>query len=69
MKVNKMTIEYQVTRSRDYQSVRMGGAVEVEIAEGEELKEGFDKARRWLTNQVNAAAEEELDNILFGPQK
>ena len=69
MKVTKMTIEYQVTRSRDFQSVRMGGAVEVEVKDGEDLKENFDKAKRWLTNQVNAAAEEELETIVFGPQK
>lgn len=69
MKMNKMTIEYQVTRSRDYQSVRLGAAVEVEIAEGEDRKECFAKARTWLSNQVNAAAEEELENVVFGTRK
>jgi hypothetical protein len=69
MKVSKMTIEYQVTRSRDYQSVRMGGSVEVELEEGEDLKERFDKARKWLSAQVNAAAEDELEIIVFGGKK
>lgn len=69
MKVSRMTIEYQVTRSRDYQSVRIGGSVEVELEDGEDLKERFDKARKWLAGQVNAAAEDELESIVFGPNK
>lgn len=64
MKMTKMTVEYQVTRSRDYQSVRLGGAVEIEIGPDEDKKECFTRTRQWLANQVNAAAEEELENVL-----
>ena len=66
MKMTKMTVEYQVTRSRDYQSVRLGGAVEVEMEPGEDKKACFEKARTWLAAQINAAAEEELEHVLFG---
>jgi hypothetical protein len=47
----------------------MGGSVEVELEEGEDLKERFDKARKWLSAQVNAAAEDELEIIVFGGKK
>jgi hypothetical protein len=69
MKVTTLTIDYQVTRSRDFQSVRVGGSVQIELAEGEDKKECFEKARRWLAGQINVAAEEELDRVIFGPLK
>lgn len=69
MKVTTLTIDYQVTRSRDFQSVRVGGSVQLELSEGEDKKECFEKARRWLSGQINTAAEEELERVLFGPLK
>lgn len=69
MKVTTLTIDYQVTRSRDFQSVRVGGSVQIELADGEDKKECFEKARRWLAGQINIAAEEELDRVIFGPLK
>lgn len=69
MKVTMLTIDYQVTRSRDFQSVRLGGSVQLEIADGDDKKECFEKARRWLANQVNTAAAEELDHVIFGDLK
>jgi len=67
MKVTTLTVDYQVTRSRDYQSVRLGGSVQLELGEGDDKKECLEKARRWLAGQLNAAAEEELGNVLYGP--
>lgn len=69
MKVTTLTIDYQVTRSRDFQSVRVGGSVQLELAESDDKKECFEKARRWLSGQINTAAEEELERVLFGPRK
>lgn len=69
MKVTTLTIDYQVTRSRDFQSVRLGGSVQLELADGEDKKECFEKARRWLANQVNVAAAEELDHVIYGDLK
>lgn len=68
MKVTQMVVDYQVTRSRDFQSVRLGGAVKLEIGEGDDKKECLEKARRWLAGQLNPAAQEELEVILFGPK-
>lgn len=67
MKVTTLSVDYQVTRSRDFQSVRLGGSVQLEIAEGDDKRECLEKARRWLAGQLNAAAEEELSNVLYGP--
>jgi hypothetical protein len=69
MKVTTLTVDYQVTRSRDFQSVRLGGSVALELTEGDDKKECLEKARRWLAGQLNAAADEELENVLFGPRK
>ncbi len=68
MKVTEIVVDYQVTRSRDFQSVRLGGAVKLEIVESDDKKECIEKARRWLAGQLNAAAQEELEIILFGPK-
>ena len=68
MKVTTITVDYQVTRSHDYQSVRLGGAITLELGEGDDKKECVEKARRWLAGQLNAASQEELENVLFGPR-
>ena len=68
MKVTQIVVDYQITRSRDFQSVRLGGVVTLEIDEGDDKKECFEKARRWLAGQLNPAAQEELEVILFGPK-
>lgn len=68
MKVTTLVVDYQVTRSRDFQSVRLGGSVSLELTDGDDKKECLDKARRWLAGQLNAAAQEELNIVLFGPQ-
>lgn len=69
MKVTTITVDYQVTRSRDFQSVRLGGSVSLELIETDDKKECLEKARRWLAGQLNTASEQELDNVLFGPQE
>jgi hypothetical protein len=68
MKISEIEIDYQVTRSRDLQSVRLGGSVKMQITEGDDKKECVEKARRWLAGQLNAAAQEELEIVLFGPK-
>lgn len=68
MKVTEIEIDYQVTRSRDFQSVRLGGSVKMELTESDDKKECVEKARRWLAGQLNDAAQEELENVLFGPK-
>ncbi len=67
MKVTTLTVDYQVTRSRDFQSVRLGGSVALELTESDDKKECREKARRWLAGQLNTASEQELENVIFGP--
>jgi hypothetical protein len=68
MKVTQLVVDYQVTRSHDFQSVRLGGAVKLDLSEGDDKRECLEKARRWLARQLNPAAQEELEVILFGPK-
>jgi hypothetical protein len=66
MRMTKMTISLEVKRSAQYQSVGCSGSVEVELEEGEDRAAAFDKARRWLSDQVAPAADAELDRVLYG---
>lgn len=43
MKVTSLVVDYQVTRSRDFQSVRLGGSVGLELAETDDKKECLEK--------------------------
>jgi len=67
MKVTEIEIDYQVTRSHSYQSVRLGGSMRIQLDEGDDKKEIIEKSRRFLANNLNIAAQEELENVLFGP--
>jgi hypothetical protein len=67
MKVTTLTVDYQVTRSREFQSVRLGGSMEIQLGEGDDKREIIEKARKFLANNLNPAAEEELNTLLFGP--
>jgi len=66
MKIQTITIEYQITRSRDYQSVRIGGAVTIQLADGEKPGEAFDNAESFLIRKCNSAADTALVQLLFG---
>ena len=63
-KVTSFTVSYCVSRSERYQSVKIEAGLEATIGEGEDLKAEMQKARRWLANQCNQAAEEELGRVL-----
>lgn len=67
-KLTSLTISYEVARSRDFQSVRCGGSATIELADGENKTEAVDSTRRWLSAQMNYAAQEELETVLFGPK-
>jgi hypothetical protein len=67
-RLTEMTVGYEVARSRDFQSVRCSGSVTFELIEGEDKTEAITKTRRWLAAQMNDSAQEELENVLFGPK-
>ena len=60
MKVTQIVVEYQVSRSQSYQSVRLGASATVEIAEGEDKKLAIEKTTCWLANLLNPQADEAL---------
>jgi hypothetical protein len=60
MKITQLVVDYQITRSRDFQSVRMGASATVEIAEGDDKKAAIEKTTRWLANCLNPQADEAL---------
>lgn len=60
MKITQIVIDYQVTRSRDFQSVRLGASATVEIADGDDKKVAVEKTTRWMANILNPQADEAL---------
>lgn len=67
-RLTTITVNYEVARSRDFQSVRCGGSSTFELIDGENKTEAITNTRRWLAAQMNKAAQEELENVLFGPK-
>jgi hypothetical protein len=61
VKVTQIVIDYQVTRSREFQSVRLGGSVTVEVSEGDDKMQTMKKTTRWLADYLNLQAGEALD--------
>jgi hypothetical protein len=60
VKVTQLVVDYQITRSRDFQSVRLGVSATVEMAEGDDKKIAIEKTTRWLANCLNPQADEAL---------
>lgn len=53
MKVTALTVDYQVTRSRDFQSVRLGGSVQLELSESDDKKSAWRKpGAGWQTSST-----------------
>lgn len=61
-----LTIKYEVSRSRDYQSCRVGGEITMQIPEGTDSTATFQNTTKWLARQCNQAAEEQLSALLYG---
>jgi hypothetical protein len=64
MRVTQIVVDYQVSRSRDYQSVRLGASATVEIAEGDDKRIAIEKTTRWLAVCLNSQADEALQAVL-----
>jgi hypothetical protein len=60
VKITQIVIDFQVTRSRDFQSVRLGASATVEIAEGDDKKAAIEKTTRWMANILNPQADDAL---------
>jgi hypothetical protein len=64
VKITQIVIDFQVTRSRDFQSVRLGASATVEIAEGDDKKAAIEKTTRWLAACLNSQADDALQAVL-----
>ena len=61
-----LTIKYEVSRSRDFQSVRIGGEITMQVPEGADSTATFHNTTKWLARQCNQAAEDQLGAVLYG---
>ena len=64
--IKTLTIRVEATRSQDFQSAKVGGEVTIELLPGEDAREQYIRARRWLAKEVRSGAKEELTNIIYG---
>jgi hypothetical protein len=64
LKVTQIVVDYQITRSQSYQSVRLGASATVELAEGDDKKVAIEKTTRWLAACLNSQAEDALQAVL-----
>lgn len=63
-KVERVTVSFEVSRSRDYQSVRFGLSEEVALAEGDDRDAVVKATRLRLFKEVTDTAGKALDHIL-----
>ena len=63
-KVERVTVSFEVSRSRDYQSVRFGVSEEIALAEGEDRDAVVKATRLRLFKEVTDTAGKALDHIL-----
>ena len=63
-KVERVTVSFEVSRSRDYQSVRFGVSEEIALDEGEERDTVVKATRLRLFKEVTDTAGKALDHIL-----
>jgi hypothetical protein len=63
-KIEKFTVSYEVSRSAKYQSVRVGGSLEVTLLPDEKLRDEMAKARAFLAAECDAAADAQLAAVL-----
>lgn len=63
-KVERVTVSFEVSRSRDYQSVKFGLSEEIALAEGEDRDAVVKTTRLRLFKEVTDTAGKALEHIL-----
>ena len=61
-----LTIKYEVSRSSQFQSVRVGAEITMQVPAGTDSTATFHNTTKWLARQCNQAAEEQLGAVLYG---
>jgi len=66
MTTNKLTITVEVSRSREFQSVRAGATVEVSLEPGESPQDAYRRVYRSMSRVCRDEAQAGLERVLFG---
>ena len=61
-----LTVKYEVSRSSQFQSCRVGAEITMQVPAGTDSTATFHSATKWLAKQCNQAAEEQLGAVLYG---
>lgn len=68
MKVERITVTFEVSRSRNYQSVKFGLSEEIALEEGDDRDAEVKAARKRLFKEVSDTAERALEHIIAQPE-
>ncbi len=63
MKTERITISFEVARSKNYQSVKFGLAEEIALDEGDDRDAVVKAARKRLFNEVSDTADKALTHL------
>ena len=66
MQITQLKVTVGITRSKDYQSVRVEGEATIALEPEDDKRVAVDKARKWLSAILAPAADEELNKIIYG---
>ncbi len=69
MKTERITISFEIARSRNYQTVKFGLAEEVQLDEGEDRDAVVKAVRKRLFSEVNDTAEKAIAHINAQPER
>lgn len=67
MKIEKITVTFEVSRSKNYQSVKFGLTEEIALEEGDDRDVEIKAARKRLFKEVSDTADRALEHILAQP--
>lgn len=67
MKIEKITVTFEVSRSKNYQSVKFGLTEEIALDEGDDRDIEIKAARKRLFKEVSDTADRALEHILAQP--
>jgi hypothetical protein len=68
MKVERITVTFEVSRSRNYQTVKFGLSEEIALGEGDDRDAEVKAARKRLFKEVSDTAERALEHIIAQPE-
>ena len=67
MRIEKITVTFEVSRSKNYQSVKFGLAEEIALGEGDDRDAEIKASRKRLFKEVSDTADRALEHILAQP--